>query len=303
MNLIVLHQQLMMATILNAPKVEAVYNFDFTGSYTSKTLPAGTYLLEVWGAEGGYRNSASYSGKGGYSKGILTLTSSTTLYIYPGGSGNSVSSSSNSIYPGGFNGGGYRYKYKGGGGASDIRIGSTSLLARVIVAGGGGSDGATSKAGAAGGGTSGVLASSGFGTNQGGGHPTCSGSSSSTTASAQVTTNNNASTSTVYGGFGFGGFGAFANSGYGGGGGGGWYGGSGTYPDSSADDDKGGSGGSGYVYTSATASQYPSGCLLNSAYYLSGAETIAGNLSFLSPSGSSETGHSGNGYCRITKFQ
>lgn len=77
-------------------------------------------------------------------------------------------------------------------------------------------------------------------------------------------------------------------------GGGGWYGGCGQGPGGS------GSGGSGYVYTSSTASNYPSGCLLNSSYYLTNASTVAGNTSFTSPSGSQETGHSGNGYCRIT---
>lgn len=62
----------------------------------------------------------------------------------------------------------------------------------------------------------------------------------------------------------------------------------------------GAKGGSGYVYTSSTASNYPSGCLLNSSYYLTSATTIPGNVSFTSPSGSSETGHTGNGYVRIT---
>ena len=81
---------------------------------------------------------------------------------------------------------------------------------------------------------------------------------------------------------------------------GGWYGGAGSYPDGSADDDRGGGGGSGYIYTESTASNYPSGCLLNSSYYLTSASTIAGNSSFPSTSGGSETGHSGNGYARIT---
>ena len=58
-------------------------------------------------------------------------------------------------------------------------------------------------------------------------------------------------------------------------------------------------GGSGYVYTSSTASNYPSGCLLNSGYYLSSASTEAGKTSFLSTSGSTEKGYSGNGYIQI----
>lgn len=61
-----------------------------------------------------------------------------------------------------------------------------------------------------------------------------------------------------------------------------------------------GAGGSGYVYTSGTASNYPSGCLLNSSYYLTSATTYAGNTSFTAPGGGTETGHSGNGYARIT---
>ena len=76
--------------------------------------------------------------------------------------------------------------------------------------------------------------------------------------------------------------------------GGGWYGGGGSQDDGSA------GGGSGYVYTSSTASNYPSGCLLNSSYYLTNAQTIAGNTSFPAPGGGNETGHSGNGYARIT---
>lgn len=75
---------------------------------------------------------------------------------------------------------------------------------------------------------------------------------------------------------------------------GGWYGGAGGGHRVT------GAGGSGYVYTSTTASNYPNGCLLNSSYYLTNAQTIAGNQSFPSPSNSNETGHSGNGYARIT---
>ena len=79
-------------------------------------------------------------------------------------------------------------------------------------------------------------------------------------------------------------------------------GGAGSYPDSSGDDDRGGGGGSGYVYTSSTASNYPSGCLLNSSYYLSNASTTAGNASMPATSSGTETGHSGNGYARITNM-
>lgn len=94
--------------------------------------------------------------------------------------------------------------------------------------------------------------------------------------------------------------GVYQSSGYGGAGGGGWYGGSGTVPDSSGDDDRGGGGGSGFVWTSSTASSVPSGYSVSSSYYLTDATTYAGNTSFASTSGSTETGHSGAGYARIT---
>lgn len=276
--------------------------FSYTGAVQTRALPAGRYKLECWGAEGGYRSSQSYSGKGGYSYGTITLTATTNVYIYCGGSGRSGTVTS-SIYTGGFNGGGYRHSYYGGGGASDIRIGTDSLYARVIVAGGGGSDGATNKKGMYGGGTVGGSSTESYTGASNycgkGGNTTYSGYSSSYTNATQATTNG--TSSTYYGGgFGFGGFGIYKSSGYGGAGGGGWYGGSGTYPDGSGDDDRGGGGGSGYVYTSSTASQYPSRCLLNSAHYLTDAATVAGNTSFTGPTGTSETGHSGNGYCKIT---
>ena len=274
-----------------------IINCSYSGAKQSIDLPAGTYKLEVWGAEGGYRSSSSQSGKGGYSTGVLTLTNKTTLYIYSGGSGNSVTTATNNIYPGGFNGGGYRQSYKGGGGASDIRIAKDSLYARVIVAGGGGSDGRSSGGpGGAGGGTSGIAASSGLGQYGYGGTQT-GFTTTATPLTAQGVTNDSKN---CIGGFGFGGFGCYRSSGYGGAGGGGWYGGCGAYPDSSADDDKGGGGGSGYVYTSDTAANYPSGCLLNSNYYLANASTKNGTVSFVKPDGGNETGHTGNGYARIT---
>lgn len=63
------------------------------------------------------------------------------MYLYSGGAGNIGRAN------GGFNGGGLRDSYNGGGGASDIRIAANNLQSRVIVAGGGGSDGAPSRTG------------------------------------------------------------------------------------------------------------------------------------------------------------
>lgn len=281
--------RLFISSVNTGLPIGTVYNFEYTGAEQTIVLPKGKYKLECWGAQGGYRSNTSYGGKGGYSVGTLTLTSKTALYISVGGSGNTGS---------GFNGGGKRSSsLPGGGGATDFRINSTSLYARVIVAGGGGSDGASSKQGMYGGGTTGGSSSQTYGSGGVGGAQTGVSDTGwqTTTQSTSLTTQAGA-----YAGFGFGGNGINRSSGYGGAGGGGWYGGSGSYPDGSGDDDRGGGGGSGYVYTESTASSYPSGCLLNSNFYLSDASTIAGNTSFVSTTGSSETGHSGNGYARIT---
>lgn len=272
-------------------KTGDILNYPYTGAVQSITLPKGVYKFEVWGAQGGYRSSSSYGGKGGYSVGTIALTDKTNIFVYVGGSGNTGGTS------GGFNGGGKRNTYKGGGGASDIRIGQDSLYTRVIVAGGGGSDGASNKTGMYGGGTTGGSTSQNYGTGGYGGTQTGVSSSSWQTTSQSTSTS---SQSGAYAGFGFGGNGIYRSSGYGGAGGGGWYGGSGSYPDGSGDDDRGGGGGSGFVWTGSNA---PSGYLLGSEYYLTDASTIAGNASMPSTSGGTETGHTGNGYARITAIK
>ena len=246
-------------------------DYSYTGAVQTATLKAGTHKLEVWGAQGG-GSSSHPGGKGGYSYGTLTLTKNITSYIYVGGQGTNDdgSFSSKATLAGGFNGGGYGRAWNGtshngggGGGASDIRLVEDSLYSRVIVAGGGGG-GSDNGNGGYGGGTS-------------GGSGNMSGGSSSS-------------------GYGFGTGGDVTYSGGEcGGGGSGWYGGTGGSSENYA-----GGGGSGYVYTSGTASSYPSGVKLNSSYYLTNASTIGGNTSFTDNSGSTVTGHSGNGYARIT---
>lgn len=272
-------------------KTGDILNFDYTGAVQSVTLPKGTYKLECWGAQGGNRSQDSASatitgsGLGGYSIGTLTLTQLTTCYIYVGGQGGMSSSTGNVKVEGGFNGGGFASHEStgepgnGGGGATDVRIAQDSLYARIIVAGGGGGSGEDNETGGYGGGETG-------------------GAGSGNTSLTQA--------SQTSGGTNSFGFGLGGNTYNGGAGGGGWYGGASRYSVSSystGSDSEGGGGGSGYVYTSSTAKNYPSGCLLNSSYYLSNAQTIAGNNSFASPTGSSETGHSGNGYCRITVIE
>ena len=243
-------------------KINYTTNFTYTGECTTYTAKSdGYYNLEVWGAQGGNYNTTYVGGLGGYSKGIVHLEKGTTLYVCVGGQPQTVTTTKTAV-PGGFNGGGNgfnrdyssTYTYgQAGGGATDIRIGQNSLYARVIVAGGGsGSNNRTS--GYAGGGTSGVTGQSGYAGTQ-----TSAGTGGSFGQGGSASTSGN-------------------NYKYGAsGGGGGFYGGGAisSYSDST-NYDKYSGGGSGYVYTSATVSSYPSGCLLNSNYYLASASTTEG---------------------------
>lgn len=233
-------------------------DFAYNGSVSNyTTMCRGKYTLTVWGAQGG-----NTGGNGGYSTGVVNLNENMNLYIYVGGQGSKGST-------GGFNGGGTTGSGGGsGGGASDIRIGTDSLAARVIVAGGGGGKGQDScAAGGVGGGTTGggSASQSSCGTQAGGGTQTAGG------AKGIYSGTSGANTGT---------FGKGGNA-------------------SDGNYDGGGGGGSGYVYTSSTASSYPSGCKLTSSYYLTNASTTAGSSSFPSTTGGTETGHSGNGYARI----
>ena len=282
------------------------------------TLSPGTYLLETWGAEGNgnvetceaenddgetiEENIYNAGGKGGYSKGTLRLTSETMAYVYVGGSGKNTekyTDYNNSYYTGGFNGGGGADSMAGGG-ASDIRLGADSLYARVIVAGGGGGGAAppiclrVGTTGGSGGGLSG---------NEGGENPGSSfyyygGTGGTQTSSGNDAINDWSSScrGIIKSNSNFGNGGGGHTSGGGGqtsGGGGGWYGGGLSCKG-------GGGGGSGYVYTSSTSTNYPAGVLLNSNYYLTNAETIAGNTSFTDFNGSTVYGHSNDGAVRIS---
>lgn len=267
-----------------------IMDFNYTGSVQSKTLKPGTYTIECWGGQGGSYNSY-IGGYGGYSKGTITLTKTTTVYVSVGGAGSSSSTAA------GFNGGGTGISSgRGGGGATDVRIGQNSLYSRVIVAGGGGGAGVTSANANPCGCGGGEYGGDGYYNDTTGsytiGQNRCGGSASQTAGGITWSTGTQAT------------FGQGGNaSGYScGGGGGGWYGGGGAYDSDSDSDGRWGGGGSGYVYTSSTAKNYPNGCLLNSTHYLTNAQTIAGDTSFTSPTGSAETGHTGSGFCRITNL-
>lgn len=262
--------------------------YPYTGQSQTVTLDPGLYRFRCWGAQGGSYNNSYQGGAGGYSEGLIRLEESTTLYLYVGGQPSPVTTSTDPTV-GGFNGGGVgEYTtYSGtttyaqsGGGASDIRIGSDSLYARVIVAGGGG--GASNRFNAlttryGGGLTSGGY--SGYEATQTSGYQFGVGASSKDVGNYKYV---NAAS------------------------GGGWYGGNASinYSDSTEYDSYN-AGGSGYIYTEETASNYPSGCLLNSSYYLSDAKTIDGNMSIPDPNDLSKTtiGRLGNGYITISKVE
>ena len=302
-----IHSQSITTTYSYSWKYDTTFNsqsgtkdYAYTGAVQMFDATPGTYTLQVWGAQGGQGcNSQSGSpdltgtpGKGGYAIGTLTLAVHDTLYIYVGGRGGDAQYSSGGTA--GFNGGGLGYqgagsRTGGGGGATDMRLVSgtwnnnSGLLSRIIVAGGGGSTVWTNS----------LTAGYGGGTTGGAGNYYSSGTPG--TGGTQYSGGSGGAS---------GSFGTGANSYYssynpGGAGGGGWYGGGSGSSESSGNCAAGG-GGSGYVYTSSTASNYPAGCLLNSSYYLTSASTSGGNVSFASTSGGTETGHSGDGYARIT---
>ena len=264
--------------------------YPYTGQSQTVTLDPGLYRFRCWGAQGGSYNNTYQGGAGGYSEGVIRLEATTTLYLYVGGQPKPLTSSGTSNA--GFNGGGtgtyhcfmtntYSTYPQGGGGATDIRIGSDSLYARVIVAGGGAGSSNSYNAlktrfggGLSSGGYSGYEATQTKGYSFGKGQ---SGDSENTDYMYAAP-----------------------------GSGGGWYGGksSTSYSDSTSYSSYS-AGGSGYVYTEETASNYPSGCLLNSSYYLSDAQTIAGNMSIPDPNDFSQTtiGRTGNGYITISKVE
>lgn len=269
------------------------WNFGYTGSTQAWTAPSdGFYQLNVVGASGGGNTSGgSRGGAGGRSTGTIYLKKGTTLYVNVGGKGYEAQNAT-----GGWNGGGNKYSnFNGGnsgGGATDISLywngASTAwnnynhLYSRIIVAGGGGGadNSELGSAGTADDGSGGV----GGGIN--GGYGTMDGSVTGLWAPGTQNSGN---------AFGYGGSVASYNVDAGAGGGG-WYGGveSGRgyqYGAGGAPNlhQSGGAGGSGYIYSAAYAGYYPSGCLLNSSYYLSSASTYAGV-------------NYGNGYASISQL-
>lgn len=250
--------------------------FSFKGSTESFTVPVdGTYTLECWGAG---------ENQGGKSKGDYQAPKNQVLYICVGGKG--TPGDRDKIGEGGYNGGGNGgtavindkgqplKRGDGGCGATHICL-DDGVLSKLktayeqnrllMVAGGQGGAQYPTGSGPFGGGTEGGRPTNTAGT-------TFKAATQSTGyAFGQGQTGRNGTIKTQNGGEGNGG------------GGGGLYGGFSPQAQGSKTNSPGG-GGSGYVNKKL---------LVNS-------ETIAGNQSFLSPSGVSETGHAGHGAALIT---
>ncbi|WP_027452732.1 glycine rich domain-containing protein [Segatella albensis] len=246
------------------------------------TAPISTsYKIQCWGASGGNVGPNELGGGGGYSIGNKSLNESNNLYVCVGSQGNS-NSSEGIGGSGGYNGGGkggnaVQSIYSGGaggGGATHIAIlinrgelknyEDSYLSELLLVAGGGGGGTAHCPKAGVGGGVNG-----GNGIN----------SVSTYTITGATQTSGYA--------FGQGQDGVTKIQAHdkdaegNGGGGGGFYGG----PASQRTDkwsDCPGTGGSGYVGS------------------VSNGITIAGDQTFASPSGGTETGHSGDGYAIIS---
>ena len=257
-------------------------DFVYTGKCEEFYLFSGFYTFEVWGAQGG---NCSYeeSGRGGYAKGEIYIENSRqTLYVCVGGKGKYTG---NEGVEGGFNGGGKskaglhldKHCAGSGGGATDIRT-SLSASDRIIVAGGGGgfaSYGNDKSFGGYGGGLEG-------GTNNTEEQEYGRGATQTEVGKGGIYTSDSWDECRGTDGTkdGKGGDGDVTVAAGAGGGGGGYYGGGGG-----ADIGSGG-GGSGYI---------------SNLFYKQ--LLLAGNTSFLSPSGNIEIGHGGDGYARITPIK
>jgi hypothetical protein len=289
--------------------------FAYTGDYQTFFVPvSGDYKIELWGASGGGTLEAtkgvSLGGNGAYTIGTVFLKKDTTLYFYVGQGGDLITSANVGtaiLYTDRWNGGGAGAKDTSeaadvgehgfaGGGATDVRINSgkwydtTSLRSRIMVSAGGGGggwsgDGSADQYYAGGGGAGGAL--TGFGA------PGATSSTPGTQSSGNA--------------FGIGGNGIFGtppNINGTGGGGGGYYGGKQGL--SFVKPNAGGSGGSSFIsgYAGCNAIDangvHTGGPNHFSGYIFNNSQMIAGNATMPSPTGLDETGHTGNGYAKIT---
>ena len=73
-------------------------DFSYTGSAQSYTIPktSSFCILEVWGAQGG-NDRVKSGGRGGYSYGILEASGGTSVVVYVGGAGTSITTAGTAI--------------------------------------------------------------------------------------------------------------------------------------------------------------------------------------------------------------
>ena len=262
------------------------YIFDYPCTTKDSCFPIecafipGQYLLEVWGAQGGSFAEVE-GGKGGYSRGFLTIKKTVKAYLFIGAEGTitpGTSMSTNfSFNGGGIGKAGSSNPASSGGGGTDVRIGSESIFNRVIVAGGGGgsSQSYDKCIGGAGGGENGII-----GELCSNNEAVCAGKPGTQTSGTFWSGGNR-------------------TDGDGCGGGGGWFGGGNGYWFETS-----GSGGSGFIFNSSNYQiALKAKLALPRRYFLKHGVTIDGLSSFPSPlSLENETGHTGSGSIRITYF-
>ena len=240
--------------------------------------------MECWGAEGGNDLGNGPGGKGGYTAGWLNIVKNTSLYIYIGQMGASRSDEkSGAVSTSSINHGGLSTGAAGGGASTDIRLTNgnwdnfNSLKSRIMVAGGGGGGENSGHYGGAGGGINGGNGFNGQGATSKAGY--AFGTANYTTYLAN----------TIWGGSGNGYFSGYPGtvSAVCGGGGSAFISGySGCYA----------------INESSTSSNitFKSNANHYSGYIFTNMSMVSGDSNMPSPTGGTETGHSGNGYCKIT---
>lgn len=226
-----------------------IFNFNFTGSVQTWTVPAGVTEIEVEmaGAQGG-SNTNSQGGYGAIIKGKMAVTPGQVLNLYVGQQPTSYTAA----WPNGGSGGTSGSWGRAGGGSTDIRIGGTALTNRVMVAGaGGGAAYSCSSTNAQKGGDAGLNGSAENG-------EYCDGFNTTYCGYGATQTGGGSSTNGTSGTLGQGGNGPYY---YAGGGGGGYYGGGGGY-----DYGSGGGGSSWMDPTLVTDPQYVSATNTGNGY-------------------------------------
>ena len=298
----------------NVKQINNSYIFDYPCgndltdcTYYVVTLRRGTYAFEAWGAQGG--GGGGEPGKGGYSRGVISIPNRRTIYLFIGAQGDSKEDVVKTI-PASWNGGGQGFVAgpdrvgSSGGGGTDIRYKGLTENHRILVAGGGGGSAqyfSAKKNGGSGGGLNGIQSS----------NPFSDSGKQNSPGKGKNDYGYGSTSGSCSGLFFYGGYCSLSSITltYGGGGGG-WFGGSSG--DLNNDGNfGGGGGGSGYVLSlnSYTPERYSA----SSWGYFDWPTLIDGDSIMPKCEGSynesisnwilgdsTETGHSGNGCIRIT---